>query len=553
MNEQVNNRESALTAEQMRERIRNRAEMAASASASARPGRRTSRSQALMEENRQLRRCLAEASEAQEQLAAMIETMMAPPHHPVYVIGVQGDQAGRKLLVQHGDFRRLVNVSAELAGDEVNVGNQVLLNNELNVAVRKSPFAFNSGGQVAIFERYLDASRAIIRWRDEETVAVVPDELELEGGDAVQFNPAIALIHAKVERRGQSSMLVAGSPDVSFKDIGGMDDVIEEVKLTLALFTTDRALASKYGIRPAKSIMLTGPPGVGKTMFARALRHHLGEQSPGAQSRFMHIKPAEVTSMWYGESEANIRRLFAEARQVAEDGRPVVMFFDEIESIACTRGRSHVHADDRVVAALLAELDGFDQLENVLVLTSTNRADVIDPALLRPGRLGDRTINIPRPNRDAAIAILGCHLSRDLPFVASAEGGTVDDLREEMIESVVSTIYAPNGDNALGTVKFRDGGTQVVRAGDLVSGAMLANVARVAIEKALHREIRGESKGLHLVDLLESLEVEFDRAASVLTPRNCHDHLSLPSDRDVVSIARAERAAPQIHRVLNVA
>jgi proteasome-associated ATPase len=254
--------------------------------------------------------------------------------------------------------------------------------------------------------------------------------------------------------------------------------------------------------------------------------------------------------MWYAQSEANYREAFRVAREAGEREPevPVVMFFDEVDAVGGARGESPARVDDRVLTAFMAELDGLEARGNVLVVAATNRRDALDPALLRPGRLGDLVLEVPRPDERAAVEIFGKHLPADIPYRQDAGG------REELIADAVARVYAPNAARDLATLTYRDGKRRPLRPRDLVSGAFLAKVARAAVERACLREVEGGVAGVGAEDLLESLADALDGAARVLTPHNCRRHLDdLPQDVDVVRVELAERRPRRPHRYLHVA
>jgi proteasome-associated ATPase len=270
----------------------------------------------------------------------------------------------------------------------------------------------------------------------------------------------------------------------------------------------------------------------------------------------MNIKPGGLSSYWYGQTEENIREAFRVAREAGEQEPdvPVVMFFDEVDSIAAARGQSHMRVDDRVTAAFLAELNGFESQGNIVVIAATNRRDTLDAAAIRQGRLGDLVLEVPRPRRDAASAILDKHLHPDLPYGESPSGATGGDARQEVLEAVVSRAYAPNGLGVLARITFRDGKGREVEGRDLMSGALLANVTRVATLKAGLREARTGEEGIRQDDLLEALEAELEKTVRTLTPRNCHRFIDdLPQDVDVVRVEPVQRRVRMETRYLTVA
>jgi proteasome-associated ATPase len=268
----------------------------------------------------------------------------------------------------------------------------------------------------------------------------------------------------------------------------------------------------------------------------------------------MNIKPSALHSVWYSQSEANYREIFRVAREVsaANPGVPIVIFFDEIDSIGIGRGQSHMRVHDNVLTALIAELDGLIGRGNIIVVAATNRRESLDPALVRPGRLGDLVIEVPRPNRRAARDIFARHLVPELPYARNGHGDDLEATRLEIIETAVSRIFAPNGDAELATITFRDGTRRPVRMPDLINGAMIANIAGEAVERACCREQETGAAGVTFEDVEMAIVTEFENASRVLTPANCRSHLTgLPYDMDVVNVQPVERKVNRPARYLN--
>jgi SpoVK/Ycf46/Vps4 family AAA+-type ATPase len=290
-------------------------------------------------------------------------------------------------------------------------------------------------------------------------------------------------------------------------------------------------------------------------MIARALANWLARHATGGRARFMAIKPGELHSMWYGQSEANYREVFRAARQVGDqDPRtPVVMFFDEVDAICGTRGHQAAHIDDRVLTSFMAELDGLKTRGNVVVVAATNRREALDPAVARPGRLGDLIVEIPRPGMKAATAIFEKHMPDDIPYQAG-DAGDAATARRRLIDIAVARLYAPNGENEVAGIMFRDGSRRAVRASDLMSGARIANVARAAIERACVRDLEQGEPGVGSRDLFEAVQNELSAVVATLTPANCAAFVSdLPQDLAVVRVEPVAQRVRQPHRFRSVA
>jgi proteasome-associated ATPase len=293
---------------------------------------------------------------------------------------------------------------------------------------------------------------------------------------------------------------------------------------------------ARYRIRPARGITLCGPPGCGKTLIAQALAHRLAERASDGRGYFVLVKGPELLSMWVGESERLIRQIIRAARQLANrTGELVFLFWDEIDAIARTRGASRFSSvEGSIVPTLLTEIQGFESetAGTLIVCAATNRPDLLDPALLRPGRLGDLILEIPRPNRSAAREIFAKKID---PALLDREE-SLDDL----LERTLARIYAPAEENTVASLLFRDGGRQPLRRQDLISGATIEKVVSAAARQACLREVDLEqSGGIRTQDLAVAVEQEFAEVGKVLKPHNIREYVALPEDREVVAVERA--------------
>ncbi len=288
-------------------------------------------------------------------------------------------------------------------------------------------------------------------------------------------------------------------------------------------------------------------------MIAQGLANHAQKHLNHNGVYFMDVSPGEDRTMWYGETERNIRRRFAVARKAAKEGATVIIFFDELDSMAMTRGGSTSHVDDRVLTTLMTEINGFDPLkESIFVLAATNRLDALDSAVVRPGRFGDLIIEVPRPNMEAGSEILGKYLTGAIPYATNGQGNDQAAAREEIIESVVSRIYSPNGSDDLATLVLRDSQRRAIRPVDLISGAVIANIAHMATQRACLRDIRTGRQGVCLEDLEVAVAAQFTQAASAITSANWRNHIEgLPDDAVVVRVDRPARNTARIHRYVD--
>jgi proteasome-associated ATPase len=496
----------------------------------------------LVQRNGELQKGLEEAQANQDKLRKMLDKLTAPPWHAGTYVGMVATPHGPMLEVTHGGARHVVGVADDLDPETLQCGDEVYLSHERNLVMARSESL--PTGESATFERVASDGRVVLRWRDEEVVVLAAHGLDpesLKPGDVVRWDRMSQVAHEKLRGTQGDSYFLEETPSETFERIGGLREQIEGIKRTILLRLRHPDLADLYGLEAARSVMLVGGPGLGKTMIARALANWLASISESGRSRFMHIKPGSLHSMWYAQSEQNYRDVFRVAREAGarEPGVPVVMFFDEVDANTGTRGGAASRVDDRVMNAFAAELDGLVSRGNVLIVAATNRPDTIDPAMLRPGRLGDRIVTVPRPDRAAAIEILSKYLPDSMP---------VEGRHEDLLEALVSHLYAPNGRGELATITFADSSRRTVTAPDLVSGAVLKNIADQAREKACFRAARhGEGAGqLALHDLLDAADRVFGETARLLTRFNCHNHLTdLPAD---ATVAGVEPHRPKVHR-----
>jgi proteasome-associated ATPase len=511
----------------------------------------------LVHELVRLRAGLERASHEQQELRRLLERLTAPPLHVATFLAGGADRDGEPLgVVGDGATRRVVRFADGVPVATIRPGDEVLLGPERNVIVGDSRYRQNGAGETAVFDRWVDDTRVVVRVRDEELVLTAAASLRDANpatGDVVRWDRALWLAFETLPRSSGTQFLLGSTPPETFADVGGLGPQVEQLQRMIRLHYDHREVVARYALQPRSAVLLSGPPGTGKTLIARALANWVGTLSPSGRSRFINVRPGSLHSMWFSRSEENYREVFRVARQASEHEPdvPVVMFFDEVDAIGIARGDAGEHrVEDRVMTAFLAELNGLESRGRVLVVCATNRRDALDPALLRSGgRLGDLVLEIPRPNRRAAADILARHLPPDVPCAGDAE-----HRRQLLIDATVSRIFAPNGLGPLATVTLRDGRRQAITAPELVSGAALANIARHALERACLRDAEGGSRGLALDDLLHAVDAEFETAARTLTPANCRRFLqTLPQDVDVVRVERAATNVPRAWRYLSVA
>lgn len=466
--------------------------------------------------NERLSATLRDARENIANLREEVEKLSQPPSAYGVIVGKNDDgtvdvlTAGRKMRV---------NLHPEIDIDLLERGAEVVLNESLNVVTSRR--AEGVGEVVTVKEVLEDGIRAIVLGRsDEEIVCELADVLRgtrLRSGDSVRFDPRTNLLLELLPRPDVEDLLLEEVPDISYSEIGGLDDQIEQIADAVELPFLHQELFAEHQLPAPKGILLYGPPGCGKTLIAKAVANSLARKVAArigddkGRSYFINIKGPELLNKYVGETERRIRLIFQRARDKSEEGWPVIVFFDEMDSMFRTRG-SGISSDmeSTIVPQLLAEIDGVEGLKNVIVIGATNREDLIDPAILRPGRL-DVKIKIERPDREAAEQIFARYLTADLPLCAeeSARAGSAVAAAESMIRTAAADMYSADERNRFLEVTYQNGDREVLYFKDFASGAMIENIVRRAKKSAIKRIIDGGDRGITSRDLLEAIRQEF--------------------------------------------
>jgi proteasome-associated ATPase len=469
-------------------------------------------------QNEKLTYTLREAREHISALREEVDKLTQPPSAYGVLLGRNDDET---VDVFSGGRKMRVSVHPDLADAELTRGSEVVLNESLNVVLARS--AELTGEVVTLKEVLDDRRRALIVGRaDEERVAELAEWMvdeRLRAGDTVLMDTRSGLLIEKLPRPEVEELVLEEVPDISYDDVGGLDTQIEQITDAVELPFLYQALFQEYQLPAPKGILLYGPPGCGKTLIAKAVANSLAKKvaevsgDKQARSFFLNIKGPELLNKYVGETERQIRLVFQRAREKSEEGWPVIVFFDEMDSLFRTRG-SGISSDieSTIVPQLLTEIDGVESLKNVIVIGASNREDLIDPAILRPGRL-DVKIKIERPNEDAAAQIFSRYLRSDLPLddgeVNEFGGGDRDKAVAVMIEKTVEEMYLTEVQNQFLEVTYQNGDKEVMYFKDFSSGAMVENIVRRAKKLAIKRQIDEGGKGLKVQDLLDSIHQEF--------------------------------------------
>ncbi|MFJ8851141.1 proteasome ATPase [Streptomyces sp. NPDC102437] len=458
--------------------------------------------------------------EARDQIVALkeeVDRLAQPPAG--FGVFLQGNEDGTCDIFTGGRKLR-VNVSPSVEIDDLRRGQEVMLNEALNVV---DAMEFERAGDIVTLKEILeDGERAlVIGHTDEERVVRLAEpllDITVRPGDALLLEPRSGYVYEVVPKSEVEELVLEEVPDIDYDKIGGLGDQIELIRDAVELPYLHPDLFKEHELRPPKGILLYGPPGCGKTLIAKAVANSLAKKvaevtgQPAGKSYFLNIKGPELLNKYVGETERHIRLVFQRAREKASEGTPVIVFFDEMESLFRTRG-SGVSSDveNTIVPQLLAEIDGVEGLENVIVIGASNREDMIDPAILRPGRL-DVKIKIERPDAEAAKDIFAKYLTPSLPLHAddlAEHTGSKEAAAHAMIQSVVERMYTESEENRFLEVTYANGDKEVLYFKDFNSGAMIQNIVDRAKKMAIKAFLDQGQKGLRVSHLLQACVDEF--------------------------------------------
>ncbi len=490
-----------------------------------------------------LRAIEQEAIRIHKEMEEQIEALTAPANRIGTLLDTPEDDTARVTL---GGAEYYANVDPQLESDNLKKGVSVLLNEAFVVV---GELGYNESGPIAKISDILPDGR--LRVGSEPSLQSVIIEratdladVKLKSGDEVRLDPSLRVAVEYIASKETKDYALEAVPEIPWSKVGGLDETIQRIKDTIEQPILHPELFKKFQYTVPKGFLLHGPPGCGKTLIGKATAYNLTERlktetGEEIEGTFLHIKGPEILNMWLGESERKVREIFSTAREKRDEGKLAFVFIDEAESILGTRRAMRSHSiSNTLVPMFCAEMDGIEPLQEVVIILATNRPDLIDPAILRPGRI-DRKIKVTRPNKDAAKDIFGIYLTTELP-IETEQGETNDqEIVDQLITEVVDEMFRESSENRFLEVALRSGRRDILYRGHLCSGAIIESIVQRAKESAMKRAIAAPDTdtGITLDDLMDSLNAEFSENDIFPPTEATEDWLKL-LDYDPVNVVK---------------
>jgi proteasome-associated ATPase len=466
-------------------------------------------------QNEKLATTLQEAKAQIEALRAEVEKLTAPPS--TYAIFASLNQDGTGNVYVSGRKMKVC-LHPSIKAKSLRKGQEVILNEALNVIEARG---FDVQGEVVRVKDVLEGNRALVTLHfDEEKVAELGEPLlteRLSVGDHLLYDPRSGCVIEKLPKSEAEELVLEEVPDVDYAHIGGLQRELEQVRDAVELPFLFPTLFAEYHLSPPKGVLLYGPPGCGKTLIAKAVANSIAKKlghltGKEVRSYFLHVKGPELLNKYVGESERQVREVFKKAKERAADGTPVIVFFDEMDALFRTRGTGiSSDIESTIVPQFLSEIDGVESLRNVIVIGASNRQDLIDPAVLRAGRL-DVKVKVGRPDAVAAKDIFVKYVDKNLPFdeeELKRHGGDPAALVEHLTDLTVDAMYATSEENKFIEVTYASGEKEILYFKDFASGALIEGIVSRAKKYAVKRVIAQEGRGLRSEDLIRAIREEF--------------------------------------------
>ena len=491
-----------------------------------------------------------EAERVHSEMVEQIDKLTAPANRIGTLLATPEDDTAR---ISVGGSEYFANVDPQLESDNLKKGVSVLLNEAFVVV---GELGYNESGPITKIADVLPDGR--LRVGSEPGLQSVIIEraadlvdVKLKSGDEVRLDSSLRVAIERIESKERNNYALEAVPPIPWSKVGGLDDTIQRIKDTIEQPILHPELFEKFQYTVPKGFLLHGPPGCGKTLIGKATAYNLTERlktetGEEIEGTFLHIKGPEILNMWLGESERKVREIFLAAREKRAEGKLAFVFIDEAESILGTRRAMRSHSiSNTLVPMFCAEMDGIEPLQEVVIILATNRPDLIDPAILRPGRI-DRKIKVTRPNKEAAKDIFGIYLTPDLP-IETKQGETADkDVIDSLITQVIDEMFRETPENRFLEVALRSGRRDILYRGHLCSGAIIESIVQRAKETAMKRAIAASDSdtGITLDDLLDALNAEFSENDIFPPTEATEDWLKL-LDYDPVNVVKVTPIQPE--------